>query len=93
MSNKQRENSICNLPSLTSVNVHELLAIRREIAIVWCIEDVQYVRPDLSDVEAWAVLQSVSRNHDANFGVSWDTLEAVAESLFGPQDPSSESTE
>jgi hypothetical protein len=66
------------------IDIHAILAERRKIALVWCIEDVQAVRPDLTDEQAWEVLQAVKRQHDATIGVSWLTLECVAEDLFGP---------
>jgi len=65
------------------IDLHEQLASRGRIALVWSIEDVQQVRPDLTDEQAWDVLQDVRRHHDAELGVNWLTLECVAENLFG----------
>lgn len=67
----------------SELDLYELLASRKQIALVWSIEDVQGLRPDLSDEQAWAVLQDVRRHHDAELGVNWLTLETVAEILFG----------
>src|SRR5262245_5592335 len=53
------------------------------IAIVWSVEDVLSVRPGLSEQQAAEVLQEVLHNHDATRGVTWDTLEATADALFG----------
>lgn len=53
-----------------------------EISIVWHIEDVQSVRPDLNDVEARDVLAFVKDKHDANYGVSWETIEGAADYLY-----------
>ncbi|HEY7330675.1 MAG TPA: hypothetical protein VH592_23750 [Gemmataceae bacterium] len=44
---------------------------------------MQDVRPDLTDEQAWEVLRQVKRNHDADIGVNWYTLEWNAEDLFG----------
>ena len=55
----------------------------QEISISWSTEDVQSVRPDLSDDQAWQVLQSVEHDHDANIGVNWNVLECHAKWLFG----------
>ena len=52
------------------------------ISIVWCIDDVKEVRPDLDDEQAWDVLQAVKDNHDATMGISWDTLEYAADHLY-----------
>lgn len=65
------------------IDIHELLAKRRHIAAIWSIEDVQQVRPDLTDDQAWQVLLEVDRHHDAELGINWLTLEILAEELFG----------
>ena len=40
---------------------------------------------DLTDDQAWEVLEEVGRKHDAELGISWTTLEVVADDLFpGP---------
>jgi len=67
-----------------ALDLHELLAGRRQIAAIWCIEDVQEVRPDLTGDQAWEVLQEAQHKHDAMMGISWDTLPILAEDLFGP---------
>ena len=54
----------------------------REIAIIWSIDDVKHIRPDLSDEQAMEVLQEVKDCHDAEWGASWTTLETVADDLF-----------
>lgn len=54
----------------------------KEIAIVWHIEDVQSIRPNLTDEQASFVLQRLKKNHDANIGISWETIGVVAEILF-----------
>ena len=48
----------------------------------WAIEDVQNVRGDLSDEQAWDVLQYAKRRHDGNFGVNWEILQIHADYLF-----------
>ena len=54
----------------------------KEIAIIWHIEDVQNIRPDLTDKQASAVLKNLKKNHDANIGINWETIEIVANILF-----------
>jgi len=44
------------------VDIDRFLAERRQIAVVWSIEDVQDVRPDLSD-EFFSQLMLVSTNY------------------------------
>jgi len=50
----------------------------RQIAIIWSIEDVQHVRPQLNDKHAMDVLDRIKRHHDCNLGVTWETLRIVA---------------
>jgi len=56
------------------------------IAVVWHIEDVLEVRPDLNRNQAWQVLRSVKQNHDANVGINWEVLSAHAEMLFAERE-------
>ncbi|TWT95379.1 hypothetical protein Pla108_35270 [Botrimarina colliarenosi] len=65
-----------------AIDVHAVLARRRQIAIVWSVEDVLYVRSDLSDDQAWEVLEHVRDCQDAVYGVCWETLQAAAEALY-----------
>lgn len=64
--------------------IHEILQedITDEIAIVWHIEDVRSIRPDLTNEQASKVLVCVQKNHDATVGINWDTLEVIADDLY-----------
>lgn len=66
-------------------DVHRLLGNAREIAVVWEIDDVLVLRPDLNDDQAWLVLQHAQRCHDAGVGLNWESIESAAESLYGPE--------
>ena len=68
-------------PAPAELDIHALLASRRQIAAIWSIEDVQQVRPDLTDEQAWEVLQQVKRRHDAEIGINWIVLECHADML------------
>ena len=52
-----------------------------EIAIVWSMEDVLEVRPDLTHDQAMEVLEFAEQKHDASIGISWDVLSIWAEQL------------
>lgn len=52
------------------------------IAIKWSIEDVQEVRPDLTEAQCREVLAAVFDRHDATIGVTWDVLTIVADDLY-----------
>ncbi len=62
--------------------IHQELAKQGKIAIIWSIEDVQTVRENLNDDEAMEVLQEAKHRHDAGHGITWDTLEEIADELF-----------
>ena len=68
---------------ILNIDIHALLDERRQIALIWSIEDVQQIRPELDDDQAWEVLQEVDRHKDASLGISWLTLEIAAGHLFG----------
>jgi hypothetical protein len=70
------------------VNQHvlELLAQRHSIAAIWCTDDVRGIRPDLTEEQAWEVLQQVDNQHDAECGITWATLEVIADDLFPQPD-------
>lgn len=70
-------------PAPADLDIHALLAERRQIAVIWSIEDVQEVRPDLSEDQCWEVLHYIGRRQDAEVGINWLTLEFAAEELFG----------
>ena len=74
-----------NLPDEEEIDVdiHELLETNRQIAAIWSIEDVQSVRPDLDEDQAWDVLKNVDHHKDAELGITWLTLKMAAEHMFG----------
>ena len=71
------------MPPNDEIDIDALLADRKQIACIWSIEDVQEVRTDLTDEQAWEVLQQVKSDHDATIGITWETLEWAAKDLFG----------
>ena len=73
--------------------VLQLLAKHRKIAAIWCIEDVKAIRPDLTEDQAWEILQQVESSHDAENGITWTTLETIADDLFGPSTETDEDEE
>jgi hypothetical protein len=64
------------------IDIHTLLRHRRQIAVIWSIEDVQLRRPDLTNDEAWNVLQQCKRIHNCEIGFTWDLIDTVADDLF-----------
>jgi len=80
-------------PFSISYFVQRLLAHYGRIAVTWEIADVQAIRPDLNREQAWEVLQEVGDNHDAEWGISWTTLQTVADDLFPRDDTTNEAEE
>ena len=58
----------------------------RTIAIEWGIEDVLSERPDLTDDQAWHVLETCYFEHDANEGINWIVINGWAEYLYPKED-------
>ena len=56
--------------------------MEKSISIEWSSEDVQSIRPDLNDEQAYEVLLMVEKYHDAEIGVNWNVLSAVADEYF-----------
>ena len=58
---------------------HYCHEVGQEIALIWGIEDVHQANKNLSyrllsDQEALLILGQVERYHNANHGISWDTI-------------------
>jgi hypothetical protein len=64
------------------VDLDDLLCERRQVAVIWNIEDVQSVRTDLSDDQSWEVLGQCRKVHDCSVGFGWELIEIVADDLF-----------
>lgn len=67
---------------LTLTEIRKVLAEGRQIVIVWGVDDVQDIRPDLDEAQCWDVLQSAGRHHDAERGINWTVLEATAAIMY-----------
>lgn len=54
-----------------------------QITIIWNQDDVRHQASQmgvtLTDEQIIAVLDHVEHNHDANFGISWDTIQWAIE--------------
>ena len=62
---------------------HDEDVINKEnsISIKWCIKDIRYAmddredKVDISDEECMDILSMIERKHDANIGITWDTID------------------
>jgi hypothetical protein len=50
--------------------------------ILWHIDDVKGLRPDLTDEQCVEVLMQCRDRHDATIGVNWDVIRFHADDLF-----------
>tara|TARA_R110000751_G_scaffold96397_1_gene188075 strand:- start:297 stop:491 length:195 start_codon:yes stop_codon:yes gene_type:complete len=48
-----------------------------DLVIIWQPEDVISMDKSLTWQEASEVLRALARNHDANDGITWETIEAA----------------
>lgn len=74
---------------LSTTAIHDWLAAKQQIAIIWSVEDVQFLRSDLArDArdQAWHVLKECSRFHDYEVGINWTLLAIVAEEHYPRQE-------
>lgn len=74
----------------STIDVHQLLSARKQVAVIWCTEDVQSIRSDLTDDQAWQVLQQCRCVHDCEIGFTWLLIEMVADDLFPKPDSTEE---
>lgn len=70
----------------SKIDVHKVLEQRRQVTVIWGIEDVQSVRPDLTDEQAWEVLLECRHLHDCELGFNWLLIDTVADDLFPAPD-------
>jgi hypothetical protein len=70
--------------------IRELLGNHHSIAAIWSTDDVRGVRPHLTEDQAWEVLQQVDDIHDAEWGITYTTLETVADDLYPAPDDEQE---
>jgi len=54
----------------------------RQIAIIWDIDDVKMVNNNLTDEQAFEVLQNLDFFHDANYGICWEAIEVTIRELY-----------
>lgn len=71
-------------PLRVVVDVPELLAKSKSIAIIWTVEDVHAQRPGLTDEQAWQVLRHAAEHIERDFGLKSEHLKEYALQLFGP---------
>jgi hypothetical protein len=66
-------------------DLDEALEERRQVAVIWSIDHVREIRPDLSADQSWEVLTTCRARWGSCQGIDWQTIEKTAEELFGPK--------
>ena len=73
---------------LDDIDVHLLLAKRRQVAVIWSIGQVRQVRPDLNDDQAWEVLKRCRDERSRGRGfVIWDAAGSLFPMARKPRSP------
>lgn len=52
------------------------------ISAIWCTEDIQFRRPDLTVEQCREVLKALDDSHNAEYGITWDLIDFVADSCY-----------
>jgi hypothetical protein len=69
------------------LDVHDLLAERHAIGLIWEADQLLSHYPHLTKSEAWEVLQECERNYKGEEGLCWDDIaEAVTEMFPDPEE-------
>ena len=55
--------------------------MKTSIEIVWCVDDIRSLGYQCTDKQGMSVLNNIKEYHDANYGITWDTLDGTAESF------------
>lgn len=63
--------------------VKATLAEMKTIATLWTTRDVQFYRPELTDEQAWQVLQECQAKDPGGYRMSFRVINCVANRLFG----------
>jgi len=71
------EDHLGSIPSL-----YELMKVKRVIGSIWDTDDVLDRAEWLTEDQAWAVLQDVDKNQNADAGICNDTIWEVIKRLF-----------
>ena len=53
--------------------------MKTQIEIVWSVNDLRLLGYECTDEQGMEILEWIKRNHDANYGVTWYTIEYACE--------------
>lgn len=55
--------------------------MKTQIEIIWSVDDIRSLGFECTDEEGMEVLEMIRDYHDANYGISWATIENACESF------------
>ncbi len=55
--------------------------MKTQIEIIWSVDDIRSLGFECTDEEGMKVLEMIRDYHDANYGMSWATIENACESF------------
>ena len=55
--------------------------MKNSIEIIWCVDDIRSLGYQCTDEQGMNVLNNIKQYHDANYGITWDTLDFTAQSF------------
>jgi hypothetical protein len=70
------------LEETNAIDIEAHLASRSQIASIWSVEDVRTRSPNLSDDQAWQVLQIAAQRYDRTGQLGWKTIQKVLAELY-----------
>ena len=78
------------IEAIISTVIDALLLANGQIAHIFSIHHVLEKRPDLTDSQAWRVLQFLDRTKDSYTGITWEHVDKACYRLYGhpPRDES-----
>jgi len=55
--------------------------MKTHIEIIWSVDDIRSLNYECNDEQGMNVLESMLEDHDANYGITWATLDNWCESF------------
>jgi hypothetical protein len=65
--------------------IHKELAEMKTIATFWTTCDVRFYRPELTEEQAWQVLEYCKKKDPGGYRMSFRAINSAGNKLFGPQ--------
>jgi hypothetical protein len=67
------------------VDLDQFFEEHRQVAVIWTIDHVREIRPDLSDDQCWEVLRLCRARWGSCQAIDWEAIEKTALELYGSE--------